>query len=60
MATQFAFANLFTDYLNIEQAQSYTHLVLVLFIDFFFFTNFVFQTIRINGIVTYKTQLHCF
>ena len=35
MATQFAFANLFTDYLNIEQSQSYTHLVLVLFIFFF-------------------------
>lgn len=34
MATQFTFANLFTDYLNIEQSRSYTHLILILFIFF--------------------------
>ena len=47
MATQFAFANLFTDYLNIEQAQSYTHLVLVLFIDFFFLQILYFKLLEL-------------
>lgn len=59
MATQFAFANLFTDYLNIEHSQLYTHLIFLILL-IFFFTNFAFLTIRIDGIVTYKTQFLCF